>query len=162
MTTLLSTITSLVEHRAWADASLLNAIGRHPPAASDREIHTLVHHMLSAQRFWLRQSRELSFNAEEEVIVPGSLSVTAARFRETHTEENVWLATLTEADLARVRESSFFPSRSIPVIEGLLQAVLHSQGHRSQCLALLRASGGTPPALDFILWAEKRPAPRWE
>jgi uncharacterized damage-inducible protein DinB len=43
----------------------------------------------------------------------------------------------------------------------LLQVCLHSQGHRAQAAKLLRALGGTPPMLDFILWRVDRPAPPW-
>ena len=39
---------------------------------------------------------------------------------------------------------------------------MHSHGHRSQCATKLRALGGEPPRLDFILWLKDRPAPVWE
>ena len=38
----------------------------------------------------------------------------------------------------------------------LVQTVLHSQHHRGQVATRLRAFGGNPPTVDYILWARKR------
>jgi uncharacterized damage-inducible protein DinB len=38
---------------------------------------------------------------------------------------------------------------------------MHSHGHRAQCATRLRLLGGTPPAMDFILWLKDRPVPDW-
>jgi uncharacterized damage-inducible protein DinB len=43
----------------------------------------------------------------------------------------------------------------------MMQVVMHSQGHRSQCATRLRQLGGTPPAMDFVLWLKERPEPEW-
>jgi uncharacterized damage-inducible protein DinB len=43
-----------------------------------------------------------------------------------------------------------------------MQICLHSQGHRAQCASKLRALGGVPPVLDYVLWIKTdRPAPAW-
>jgi uncharacterized damage-inducible protein DinB len=42
-----------------------------------------------------------------------------------------------------------------------MQVVMHSQSHRGQCASRLRAAGGQPPTLDFIVWLKDRPAPVW-
>ena len=37
----------------------------------------------------------------------------------------------------------------------LLQTVLHSQHHRGQISTRLRALGGAPPTVDYIIWKKK-------
>jgi hypothetical protein len=34
----------------------------------------------------------------------------------------------------------------------MIQVALHSQGHRSQCASRVRALGGIPAPMDFVLW----------
>jgi uncharacterized damage-inducible protein DinB len=152
----------LFQHQAFADATLVNAIRRHEIAARDRELRTLVHHVLVAHRFWIQLSQGAPFSVEDEREVPESLEPIVARYRETQAEEHAWLARLEEADLARTVESAFFPGRRIAVRDALMQVCLHSQGHRSQCAARLRVLGGEPPSLDFVLWLKDRPAAVWD
>src|SRR5438309_5937585 len=80
----------------------------------------------------------------------------------TQALERVWLDGRRESDLARVLESPFFPGRLIAMGDALMQVCMHSHGHRSQCATKLRAMGGEPPSLDFILWLKDRPVPVWE
>jgi uncharacterized damage-inducible protein DinB len=84
-----------------------------------------------------------------------------ARYRDTHVLEQAWLERIDESGLARTLESPYLPGRRVSVSEALMQVCLHSQGHRSQCAARLRALGGAPPTLDFIVWLKDRPAPVW-
>ncbi|HME10623.1 MAG TPA: DinB family protein [Bryobacteraceae bacterium] len=151
----------LFQHQAYADAAIINAIGRHETAAADRELRTLLHHILVAHRFWIRLCQGLPFSADEEGDLPDSLEPIAARYRDTHAEEREWLAQLSETDLAQALESAYFPSRRIAVGEALMQVCLHSHAHRSQCATRLRTLGGEPPPLDFILWLKDRPGPVW-
>jgi len=72
-----------------------------------------------------------------------------------------WISQIQEADLARKLETPFIPGCSFSVAEGMMQVCMHSQGHRSQCATRLRLLGGTPPAMDFILWLKERPKPDW-
>lgn len=85
----------------------------------------------------------------------------AATFESTQKQELAWLDQLQEADLSRVSESECHPGRRITVGEALTQVCLHGQGHRAQCAARLRAPGGEPPPMDYVLWMKDRPAPSW-
>jgi uncharacterized damage-inducible protein DinB len=158
---MLPLIRDLFGHQAYADASMLSAIGKHEPAAADRELRVLLHHILLAHRFWIHLGQGLPFSPDEEAEVPESLEPLVARYRDTHVLEQAWLERIDESGLARTLESPYLPGRRVSVSEALMQVCLHSQGHRSQCAARLRALGGAPPTLDFIVWLKDRPAPVW-
>ena len=55
----------------------------------------------------------------------------------------------------------YFSGRRVPLRDGLVQVAMHNQAHRAQAAARLRALGGEPPLLDFILWLAYRPSPVW-
>jgi uncharacterized damage-inducible protein DinB len=159
---MLAILRDLFCHQAFTDAALLNAIRRHETAARDQEMRTLLHHILVAHRYWIQLGQGLPFFVEEETTVPDSLDMIVARYQATQALERVWLDELRESDLARVLESPFFPGRLIAVGDALMQVCMHSHGHRSQCATKLRAMGGEPPSLDFILWLNDRPVPVWQ
>ena len=159
---MLATLRDLFCHQAFTDAALLNAIRRHETAARDQELRTLLHHILVAHRYWIQLGQGLPFFVEEETTVPDSLDMIVARYQATQVQEKVWLDALRESDLARALESPFFPGRLIAMGDALMQVCMHSHGHRSQCATRLRALGGKPPSLDFILWLKDRPVPVWE
>ena len=73
----------LIHHKGYADASLLKAIRQHETAAQDLELRKLLHHIILANRFWLRLSQGLPFVVEEESQMPESLEAIAAQYRET-------------------------------------------------------------------------------
>jgi len=152
---------NLVRHKGYADASLLSAIRQNDRATQDNDLRELLHHIILANRFWLMQTLGRPFALEEERRVPESLEALVGRYRETHIEELEWISKLDETDLGRKLESPFIPAGSCSVAEGMMQVCMHSHGHRSQCATRLRLLGGTPPALDFILWLKERPAADW-
>ena len=158
---MLPLIRDLFRHQAYADAAILKAIMNHGPAAADKDLRVLLHHILIAHRFWVLLSQELPFSADDEAAVPDSLEPLLALYRETHALEQAWLERLDESDLSRPLESPYLPGRRVSVSEALMQVCLHSQGHRSQCATRLRTLGGAPPTLDFIIWLKDRPAPVW-
>ena len=152
----------LVRHKAYVNASLLQAIRQHEIARNDEELRKLLHHIILANRFWFFLTIGRSFPAEVESRVPASIASVAAWFRETHDEELEWVARIPEAELGRRLESSYFPEQSFSVAQGIVQVCMHSHGHRAQCATRLRALGGTPPTLDFVLWLRDRPIPDWK
>ena len=159
---MLAILRDLFCHQAFTDAALLNAIRRHETAAHDQQLRTLLHHILVAHRYWIQLGQGLPFFVEEETTVPDSLDMIVARYQATQVQERVWLNGLQESDLARALESPFFPGRLIAMGDALMQVCMYSRGHRSQWATKLRAMGGEPPSLDFILWLKDRPVPVWE
>ena len=159
---MLTMVRDLFAHQAYADASMMNAIGRHAPAARDQPLRTLLHHVLLSHRFWIHLCQGIAFSVGDESAVPDSLGPIVARYQQTQIQERDWLGRIDEPDLARLLESPYFPARRVAVSEALVQVCLHSHGHRSQCATRLRLLGGEPPPLDFIVWLADRPAPVWE
>jgi uncharacterized damage-inducible protein DinB len=158
---MLAMLRDLVQHKAHANASLLSAIRKHERAAQDEELRKLLHHILLANRFWLHLSLGQPFALEEESALPDSLATVARQYRDTHAQEWEWISRIQEPDLAKRLETPFIQGHTFSVAEGLIQVCMHSQGHRSQCATRLRLLGGTPPAMDFILWLKQRPAADW-
>jgi uncharacterized damage-inducible protein DinB len=159
---MLPLLQDLIHHKGYANASFLKAIRRHEPAAQDPELRKLLHHIILANRFWLRLSSGLPFVVEEESRAPESLEAIEARYRETHDQEMEWLTRVKEPELARVLETPFIPDFSCSVAQAMTQVCLHSHGHRAQSATMLRQLGVAPPNMDFILWLKDRPAPDWE
>ena len=159
---MLTMVRDLFAHQAYADASMMNAIGRHASAARDQPLRTLLHHVLLSHRFWIHLCQGIAFSVGDESAVPDSLGPIVARYQQTQIQERDWLGRIDEPDLARLLESPYFPARRVAVSEALVQVCLHSHGHRSQCATRLRLLGGEPPPLDFIVWLADRPAPVWE
>jgi uncharacterized damage-inducible protein DinB len=138
------------------------AIRQHETAAQDLELQQLLHHIILANRFWMRLILGLPFIIEEESRAPDSLAAIAQQYREMYEQEIEWLSHVREADLARALETPFIPDFSCSVAQALMQVCLHSHGHRAQCATRLRLLGVTPPNMDFILWLKDRPSPDWE
>jgi uncharacterized damage-inducible protein DinB len=130
-------------------------------AAQDEELRKLLHHILLANRFWFMRSIGRDLDLQKESQVPASLEPLAALYRETHDQEMEWISGLKEADLEQKLETRFIAGQTFSVAQGMMQVIMHSQGHRAQCLTRLRSLGGTPPATDFVLWLKDRPEPEW-
>src|SRR5215471_13267135 len=156
------TLQDLVQHKWYANARLLAAVQQAPAAAQDQQVRDLLHHILLANRFWLKLSRGVPFSHEKESQVPESLDALVAQYRETYTEEAAWVEQLTDAELERQLQASYFKGRTFSVEEGLVQICLHSHGHRAQVAIRLRELGGTPPSLDYVIWLkDDRPPVVW-
>lgn len=158
---MLDLLSDLIQHKGFANASLLRAIRQHEAAAKDEELRKLLHHIIVANRFWVKLILNHPFVLEEEARLPESLEAIAALHRETHAQELEWASQAAESDLAVRLESPFIPDRSFSVAEAIMQVCMHSHGHRAECAIRLRQLGGTPPALDYITWLKERPCPDW-
>ena len=149
----------LIAHKGHANAALLTAIRRYADAAADPELCELLRHMLIANRFWLLTVLGLPFALEDESRAADSIDPVIRQDRRTREQEADWLATVAEADLARVLKNSLIPGGQCSVAQALMQVCMHSHGHRAQCAKLFRKHGGVPPATDFILWLSSRQTP---
>src|SRR5262245_52434171 len=109
MPIMLIMLRDLVAHKGYANGALLKAIRQHEAAAQDAELRKLLHHIILANRFWLRLSLGLPFIIEEESQMPESFEALAAQYQETHEQEMTWLAQVQEQELARVLETPYIP-----------------------------------------------------
>ncbi len=71
---MLDMLRDLLRHKAWASATLLNAIQRNGTASEDAALRTLLHHIILANRFWLFSCLDRPFVFEQESKVPEYLS----------------------------------------------------------------------------------------
>jgi len=147
-----SMLECLFAHQAWADDQILKAVGEVDGAWADEEIRKLLHHIVTVQRFFLSLCLGREFDMEREWKLPENTAEIASRFAEAHANGAAYTARLDDAELARTvwtpRFQEFHPS----VRDVLMQAALHSEHHRAQCASRLRALGGKPPIIDYILW----------
>jgi len=152
MDAMMTTISELIRHKWWANHNLLLSIAQHAPAADDTELRKLLHHILVANRYWLLLTLGQPFVDEEEKRLPESHHAVVANFSATKQLEMTWLGRATESDLDRRVQPRALPEITISIAQAMLQVSLHSHGHRSQCATRLRALGGTPLPMDFVLW----------
>jgi uncharacterized damage-inducible protein DinB len=158
---MLPLLDELFHHQAWADATMLGAVRACPASSDDEKLRETLHHIVMVQRAFLSIFLARPFDMAAELQPPESLGALVARFRDTHAEELDFVKSLGEPSLARVIETPWLPGARLTLAQALMQVVLHSQSHRGQCASRLRAAGGQPPTLDFIVWLKDRPAPAW-
>jgi uncharacterized damage-inducible protein DinB len=158
---MLDMLQDLVRHKWHANAAILQAVRQHDAATHDEESRKLLHHILQANRYWLLLTLQKEFDRESESRVPDTLDSLIARYRETAILELDWLFQLPEADLVRQLRTPFLPTRSFSIAEAVMQICMHSHGHRAQCAVRLRALGGTPPMMDYVVWLVQKPDPEW-
>lgn len=153
---MLPLIDQLIRHKWWANHNLLRSVEECAPATDDSELRRLLHHILVANRYWLLLTLGQPFVDEHEKSIPDSHATLTAAFADTERLELDWLSRATPEEFERRLQPRALPDITITVCEAMTQAALHSHGHRSQCATRLRALGGTPAPMDFVLWLPAR------
>jgi uncharacterized damage-inducible protein DinB len=151
----------LLSHQAWADAVYFRA-WEASGALEDGDLRRRTDHMVATQEAFLQVLKGDSV-ALEELPLPGFREL-KQRSESGHQVLKALGRGLDEAALARTVRVPWFPDPPcvIPVSDALLQVCLHSQHHRGQCMARLRALGAAPKNVDYIIWLwRQRPDPRW-
>ena len=145
---------ALFAHMAWADATILKAVGAHDGAFSDDELRKWLHHIVTVQSFFLSLFQQRTFDMERWKQAPGTTGDMERLFEEAHANSAAYTARLDEAELARTVEFPVpaFKDFHPPVRDALMQVIMHSEHHRAQVAMRLRALGATPPMTDYILW----------
>lgn len=156
---MLQMMRDLIAHKAYANTLMLTAIREHPAASVDPEILELLHHILVSNRFWTLTCLGQPFDRAQETIVPATLDALMETYDTTQRDEEAWMASATESEMARTIDSPLIPGARCTVAQAMMQVCMHSQGHRSQCAKMLRRLGGTPPMTDFILWLANHSVP---
>lgn len=159
---MIGTLRELLAHQAWADAALLNAVLRHPPATQDEPLRKTLHHIGVVQLFFTSLMLDREFDAAVEVQPPAQTSALIPYFQRAAAACADSIANLTPDGLERPLPTPYFKDNPPTVREALLQLILHSQNHRGQCATRLRELGGQPPVLDYIIWKVTRPEPQWD
>ena len=155
----------LFGHQFWADVTLWNAIGDHPPAREDKAIRDRLHHIHMVQRafFWGVGGGATPFNLTKADDF-ATFDDLRAYARGSHDEMRRDLAALTDARLDEPILIPWFkdPPLTLTIAEALTQCAMHSHHHRGQNATRLRELGGVPPSTDLLVWYWKgRPQPTW-
>jgi len=132
----------------WANREVLTALegtGDSLPQAL-----RLLAHILSAERLWLQRLR---IEPQTQLVWPEfTLAQCRREIEDLRGLWNSYLSAFGESDLAATiayknSKGESWTSRKDDVLQ---HVVIHSAHHRGQIVALLRASGQTPPYIDFI------------
>ena len=143
---------SLFAHQAWADATMLKAVGGQEGAFADEEVRKWLHHIVIVQRFFLSLFQGRAFDEKREKQVPDTMDAIGRLFEEAHADGAAYTGRLDEAELARTVDFPLRKEFHPAVRDVLMQVVMHSEHHRAQVAMRLRALGGKPPNTDYILW----------
>jgi len=138
----------LFSYDHWANREVLGALEalRDPPAQAVR----LLAHILSAERLWLER---LQIQPQTQPVWPEfTLAQCRREVEDLHGLWNGYLSAVGASDLATTiayknSKGESWTSRKDDVLQ---HVVIHSTHHRGQIVSLLRASGHTPPYIDFI------------
>jgi len=165
----LSDLEDLYHHMEWADALVWRSVFESEEACADQKVREYFYHLHLVQRAFLRawcgEPRDTPYPTFDDIralMIWGRsyFSEVFAHFN-TLTDQRVSQpAQLPWADIVE-RELGCRPEK-LSVAEMMLQVPLHSQYHRGQINARLRAVGGEPARVDYIVWVWLgRPAADW-
>jgi len=154
----LTDLRDLYRHMEWADALVWRAVFASSAARKDDRLRELFYHLHLVQWAWLRAWRSEPHEPFPTfTALPALMDWGRSYYREifshleNQTEDGVsktmtlpW-AEIVERELGRQPES-------ISISQTMLQIPMHSQYHRGQINARLRAVGGEPPRVDYIVW----------
>lgn len=165
----LADLNELYRHMEWADANVWRAVLISPEARADQKLRELFYHLHLVQRAFLRawrgEPRDTpypTFDETDSLVLWGRsyYPELRAHFVELTDEQILKPMRLPWGDIVE-RELGQKPE-TISVAEMMLQVPLHSQHHRGQINARLRAVGGEPPRVDYIVWVWLgRPTADW-
>lgn len=147
---MLDTLRPLVAHLRWADERTIEGYQTLPDGRADA-LRWLAH-VAGSQHMWL--SRIAGREPRYAVWPALDIAACAALLLENHDAFDELLASTDEAGIARVvryvtSKGDTFDSR---VGDILVHVGMHSQYHRGQVAAAVRAGGGEPLATDYIVW----------
>ncbi len=151
----------LLSHQAWADAVFFHA-WEASGALEDVDLRTRTDHMMSTTEAFLQVLKGEAVGMAERPLP--ELRTLKARCEAGHQVLKALGRGLDAASLGKTVRVPWFPEPPcvVTVSDALLQVCLHSQHHRGQCMARLRALRATPKNVDYIIWLWKqKPEPRW-
>jgi uncharacterized damage-inducible protein DinB len=148
-------LNDLLGHQAWADAMFFRA-WESSSALEDEDLRRRTDHLVTVQEAFLRVLKGDAVVAPERPLP--AFPELKARCEATHQVFRALGRGLDEAALARTVRVPWFPDPPcvVPVSDALLQVCLHSQHHRGQNMARLKALGGTVKNVDYIIWLWKQ------
>ncbi len=166
----LNSLSDLYRHMQWADAGVWQAVFAAESALADQKITEYFYHLHLVQhaflRAWRDEPRDTPFPKFDDVRSLRSWGQAYYREIFEHLEK------LTDEGISKpavlpwtelVEKQLGQAPAAITLSDMMLQVPLHSQYHRGQINARLRAVGGEPPLVDYIAWLWLgRPEANWD
>jgi uncharacterized damage-inducible protein DinB len=103
-------VRDLVQHKNYANATLLKAVIANEQASADAELRGLLHHIILANRFWLALFLGQAFDLNSASKVPRSVQELGARYRQTSDRELDWIRGAGDSELQRMLRTPFIHS----------------------------------------------------
>ena len=165
----LGILTDLYKHMEWADADVWTAVLRSKDGPTDQKLRDYLYHLHLVQYAFLKAWRG-------ETAVPTSPTFDDAASlmawaRAYHGQGLSHLESLGEQGISKpmmqpwtdmIEQQIGKRPAETTLGETALQVALHSQYHRGQANARLRAVEGAPPMVDYIVWLWLgKPPPSW-
>jgi uncharacterized damage-inducible protein DinB len=158
-----SFLCDLMAHAEWANAVFFHAWGK-SPARDHEELRQRVGHIIGVQQGFLCVLRGESPGGPPGGPPP-SFDALKTRAVTCHAGLRELVTGLQPEALARTVRIPWFPDPPcvITTAQALVQAAMHTQHHRGQCMTRLKDFGGEPKNVDWIIWLWKqKPAARWD
>lgn len=170
---MLDHLRDLLNHMAWADGVFFHAWSKGPQ--EDDELRERWTHVLGTATLFteiVRGENDLPWDKilSGEVRPPwmeqplNRYDELKSLTRANHEKLAETLAGWDDTSLETKVRIPWFPEPPciISAAEALLQAVMHTQHHRGQCMTRLKEIGGKNSNVDYIIWLWKgRPESRW-
>ena len=166
----IETLLDLYDHMAWADATVWSVVLNDDRARTDDKLRTLLRHVHTAQRFFLRVWRGDPMDAPFPVF--DQMPSLCDWARTYHAEVRAYLAPLTDASLRapmpeawvqRMERLLGASPAAVTLGDTMMHVPLHTLYHRGQANMRIRELGCTPPLVDHIAWVwQGRPAAVWQ
>jgi uncharacterized damage-inducible protein DinB len=160
---MLEFLRELLAHSEWADAAFFRA-WEASPAGEHEELRRRVDHVIMVQRAF-RSILGGGPPPWPNDGPPPSFDELRSMSEEAHRGLSEFAAGLDEPVLARTVRLPWFPEPPcvVTLAEGLVQVAMHSQHHRGQLMTRLKAFGGEPVNVDWIIWVwQGKPATAWD
>jgi uncharacterized damage-inducible protein DinB len=159
---MLSFLRDLMDHAEWANAVFFHTWGK-SPARDNEELRQRVRHIIGVQSGFLTilLGETPTFPGDEP---PLAYDVLKLRATACHAGLRDYVKGLQPAALDEKVRVPWFPDPPCVITraEALVQAAMHTQHHRGQCMTRLKDFGGEPKNVDWIIWLWKqKPAARW-
>ena len=160
-TGLVHAIRGLLAYTIWADRQVLEALAEVPSEDLAREtgssfgsILGTMGHILGAEQVWLARFVGAPLDQLPSAADYPDLPSLAAGFTEFWPQLEVFLASLTDEQIAQDFAWVNFKgeSHTAPYRQVLLHFVNHATYHRGQVTALVRQLGHAPPSTDLCYW----------
>jgi uncharacterized damage-inducible protein DinB len=153
---LLEQIQRLIEHAAWADALVADAIQKQDNVADDTI--ELFAHVLGAEEVWLsRLEQRQATLAVWPKLSKTELADSAASIARVY---RAYVTRLTAEDLATEvpYKNSIGQAFRTPIGEILMHVAMHGSYHRGQVALRMRRDGAVPVPTDYIAFVRGVPA----